>query len=40
MLELEDTAYPVYVEWKKGTFVVKETDGCFNQVYTDQTLEA
>ncbi len=39
MLELGDTAYPVYVEWKEGNFVMKETDGCFNQVYTDQALE-
>ena len=39
MLELEDTAYPVYVEWKEGNFVVKETEGHFNQVYTDQALE-
>ncbi len=39
MLELEDTTYPVYIEWKEGNFVVKETDVCFNQVYTDQALE-
>lgn len=39
MLQLKDKAPSVYEEFKAGNFVVKETEGKFNQVSTDLALE-
>ncbi len=39
MVQLENTANAVYVEFTNGNFDMKETDGQFNKIYTDQGIE-
>ena len=39
MLQLEQTSPSVFQEFMAGNFVIKESNGSFNQVATDQALE-
>ncbi len=39
IIDLENTGNSIYIEFMNGNFVVKETDGQFNQVHTDQGIE-